>query len=81
MKTIELIADVDAEHRLRAQGPRDLPEGPVRVLVLLPESTEAPAHAEADWMRMIAASWSEDLADSRQDLYTLQDGRAVDDSR
>ena len=37
MKAIELIGDVDREHRLQAQVPEGLPASPVRVLVLAPE--------------------------------------------
>ena len=77
MKTIELIGDVDAEHCLRAQVPEDLPTGPVRLLVLLPERDQA----EEIWMRAIASEWSEELSDPRQDLYTLEDGQPLDGAR
>ncbi len=77
MKAIELIGDVDAEHRLRAQVPEDLPAGPVRLLVLLPEQDPA----DEIWMRAVASEWSEDLSDPRQDLYTLEDGQPLDGAR
>jgi hypothetical protein len=77
VKAIELIGDVDAEHRLRAQVPEDLPAGPVRLLVLLPE----PDQADEIWMRAVASEWSEDLSDPRQDLYTLDDGQPPDGAR
>ncbi len=77
MKAIELIGDVDAEHRLRAQVPEDLPAGPVRLLVLVPEQDQA----EGIWMRAIASEWSEELRDRRQDLYTLEDGQPLDGAR
>lgn len=70
MKAIELIADVDAQHRLSARVPEDVPTGPVRVLLLVPEEEQA----DNVWMRAIAAEWSEDLSDTRQDLYSLDDG-------
>lgn len=77
MKAIELIGDVDVEHCLKAQVPEDLPAGPVRLLVLVPE----PDQADEIWMRAVAAEWSEDLSDPRNDLYTLDDGQALDGAR
>lgn len=41
MKAIELIGDIDEQHRLQACVPEALPAGPVRVIVLLPEEDEA----------------------------------------
>jgi hypothetical protein len=77
MKAIELIGDVDREHRLQAQVPKDLPAGPVRVLVLVPE----PDQADQIWMRAVASEWAEELSDPRQDLYTLEDGQPLDGAR
>ena len=76
-KAVELIGDVDDKHCLRAQGTDDLPEGPVRVLVLVPE----PDEAETAWMRGVASEWSEELCDPREDLYTLEDGQPLDGAR
>jgi hypothetical protein len=37
---------------------------------------------EADlWMAGVAQEWTDDLGDSRQDIYTLADGEAVGESR
>ena len=77
MKAIELVGDVDRDHCLRAQVPPDLPEGPVRVLLLVQE----PDAVEEVWMRAIGSEWSEELSDPRQDLYTLDDGQPADGSR
>ena len=77
MRAIELVGDVDAKHCLKAQVPEDLPPGPVRLLVLLPEEDQA---GEA-WLRGVASEWSEDLSDPRQDLYSLKDGQPLDDAR
>jgi len=41
MKAIELVGDIDEQHRLRADVPKDLPAGPVRLIVLLPEEDDA----------------------------------------
>jgi hypothetical protein len=43
MKAIELLGDIDEKHRLRADVPPELPAGPVRVIVLLPDEDEAVA--------------------------------------
>ncbi len=77
MKAIELIGDIDTEHRLRAEVPEDLPAGPVRILVLVPEQDQA----DEIRMRGIASEWSQDLSDPRQDLYTLEDGQPLDGAR
>lgn len=34
--------------------------------------------AGVSWMRRVAPEWSDELADARQDIYTLQDGQPVD---
>ncbi len=73
MKAIELVGDIDAQHRLKAQVPEELPVGPVRVIVLLPEEDDAgPA-----WTRGIAREWGDELADPREDIYTLDDGEPL----
>ena len=73
MKAIELVGDIDYQHRLRAQVPEELPVGPVRLIVLIPEEDEAgPA-----WTRGIAREWADELEDSREDIYTLSDGQPI----
>lgn len=76
MRAIELVGDVDDDHRLRAEVPGDLPAGPVRLILLVPEEDEA----GMNWMRGVAAEWSDELADARQDIYTLEDGQPVNAS-
>jgi len=77
MKAIELIGDIDEQHRLKAQVPLELPAGPVRLIVLLPEEDEAgPA-----WAHGLTREWADELRDSRQDIYTLEDGQPVDAAR
>ena len=77
MRAIELIGDIDEGHRLRAQVPEELPPGPVRLIVLLPDEDEA----GNPWAQGIAKEWSDQLADARQDIYTLEDGQAVNAPR
>jgi hypothetical protein len=76
MKAIELIGDIDEQHRLRASVPEELPAGPVRLIVLLSEEDES----GGAWARGVALEWADELNDS-QDLYTLADGQPVDATR
>jgi len=77
MKAIELVGNIDEQHRLRAQVPEGLPAGPVRLIVLLPEEDDA----GLSWAQGIAREWSGELSDAKQDIYTLDDGRPVDAPR
>jgi len=74
MKAIELIGDIDGDHRLRAQAPPDVAPGQVRVIVLVPEEDEA----GSAWPEGVAREWADELADPGQDIYTLEDGQPVD---
>ena len=74
MKAIELIGDIDEQHRLRASVPEELPPGPVRLIVLLSEEDES----GLVWSRALSREWADELSDSNQDLYTLADGQPVD---
>ena len=77
MKAIELVGAIDEQHRLRAQAPAELPAGPVRLIVLVPEEDDA----GIGWARGVDQEWLDELRDSRQDIYTLEDGEAVDAPR
>jgi hypothetical protein len=77
MKAIELVGDIDEQHRLQAQVPPELPAGPVRLIVLLPDDDEA----GVAWSQGLAREWADELKDARQDLYTLEDGQPVNASR
>ena len=77
MRALELFGDVDEHHQLHARVPEDLPAGPVRLIVLLPEEDEAGMH----WAHGVAGEWSAELGDPREDLYTLEDGQPVNASR
>ena len=76
MKAIELIGDIDKQHRLQAQVPAELPAGPVRFIVLLPDEDDA----GITWADGIAKEWADELKDPRQDVYTLEDGQPVERS-
>ncbi len=73
MKAIELIGDIDEQHRLYAQVPSEIPAGQVRLIVLLPGEDEAGSL----WASGVASEWSAELSDSREDIYTLDDGQPV----
>jgi hypothetical protein len=73
MRGIELIGDVDDEHRLQARVPADVPAGRVRVILFLPDEDEA----GASWARGVASEWSAELEDTREDIYSLDDGQPV----
>ena len=83
MKAIELIGDIDESHKLHAEVPEDLPPGPVRLIVLLPEQdvqgrgVQEEEDAAMRWGSGLAREWSAELIDSRQDIYTLDDGQPV----
>ena len=79
MTPIRIIGRVDASHRLTATVPVAVPAGEVEVVVIVPE----PQRDAGDrlWEAGIAAEWHDDLADERQDIYTLDDGMPVDEAR
>jgi hypothetical protein len=77
MKAIELVGEIDEQHRLKARVPAEVPAGTVRLIVLLPEEDEA----GAAWARGVSKEWAAEWEDSRQDIYTLEDGQPVDAPR
>jgi len=77
MKAIELVGDIDEQHRLQAQVPAEVPAGPVRLIVLLPEEDDA----GAVWSHGISKEWADDLRDARQDIYTHEDGQPLNAPR
>ena len=72
-KAVELIGDVDEQHRLHAEVPADIPAGKVPLIVFRPEEDVA-GNRQADGMAW--QCWAE-LADPREDIYTLADGQPV----
>ena len=82
MKALEFIAEVDAQHHLHLDLPNTAP-GLVRVLVLLPESSADGADDDTDdtWMQGVAREWNTELADTREDIYTLNDSEAIHAAR
>ena len=72
MRAIELIGDVDDQHRLRAEVPPDLHAGPVRLILLVPDEDDAGGLA---WSLGVAREWAAELSDPREDIYSLEDGQ------
>jgi hypothetical protein len=79
LRAIELLGEVDDQRQLHADLPEHIRPGPVRLIVLVPDAEEDDAGGV--WARAVAREWSDDLEDSRQDLYTLEDGQPVDAPR
>jgi hypothetical protein len=77
MKIIKLFGNIDEHHRLQAQMPQEVPSGPVQLIILAPAEDDA----STVWTEGLVAEWPGELADSRQDVYTLEDGKPVDGPR
>jgi hypothetical protein len=77
MKAIEWVGNIDERHRLRAQVPAELPAEPVRLIVLLPDEDDV----GMAWVQGADREWLDELRDPRQDVYTLEDGQAVNAPR
>lgn len=77
MKMIEIIGHVDKDHRLSATVPANVIPGPVKVAVIVPEEDDA----GAAWSAGVASQWSDELNDPREDVYSLEDGEPVNETR
>jgi hypothetical protein len=77
MQAIELIGDIDEQHRLQVRVPEGVPAGPVRLIVLLPDEDSG----GIAWADGVAKEWAGDWQDPRQDIYTLNDGQPVNAPR
>ena len=79
MRAIETTARVDDSRSLRldADLPSDAPNS-VRVIVLIPDAdlpVAADEPTEQEWLRLLMAGGAfDDLADPREDIYTIEDG-------
>jgi ectoine hydroxylase-related dioxygenase (phytanoyl-CoA dioxygenase family) len=75
MESIAIQGLVDDQHRLSAVVPGSIPPGPVTIWIAT-ESEEDDAGAA--WVTGISHQWADELADPRQDIYSLADGDPVD---
>ena len=78
MTTIRVVGRVDEEHRLTATVPVAVPTGQVEVVLIVPEGVGDAT--DVSWEAGVAAEWRADLADTRQDIYSLADGMPVDEA-
>jgi hypothetical protein len=76
MKTLEAVGEIGEDYNLRAALPEGTAVGTARVVVLLPEQDRG--EDLAAWSRAVAREWRTELRDTREDIYTLQDGEPVD---
>lgn len=86
MRAIETTARVDDPRSLRLD--EDLPsdaQGPVRVIILFPDDDGlgvADEPTDEEWLRFAMAGGAfDDLADPREDIYTIEDGKPFVDER
>jgi hypothetical protein len=78
--TLQLKAHFDGKV-IVPDEPLDVPVNqPLTVQVSL-ELAAGEDEAGVQWSSGIAREWAEDLADPRQDIYTLDDGEPVDEGR
>jgi hypothetical protein len=75
MNSIAIQGQVDDQHRLSAVVPESIPAGPVTVWLATSVQED---DAGAAWTAGIGHQWADELGDARQDIYTLEDGEAVD---
>jgi hypothetical protein len=72
MRKIEVVGQVDENQQLRAELPADVPPGPVRVIVGVPEDGDE--EMSRAWEQAISQAWADDWSDPCEDIYTLEDG-------
>jgi len=78
MSVLKLTGTVDIHGVLSALVPDSIPPGPVTVLIVGAPEEDISAD---DWTAGLAREWADDLADQKQDIYTLGDGEPIGDSR
>ncbi len=71
---MQIQGHIDDEHRLSAVVPDSVPPGPVTVWIALNANRD---EADYAWMCGIGGQWIDDLADRRQDIYSLSDGEPI----
>jgi hypothetical protein len=55
MRAVEVIGTVDAQHQIQATVPAEVPQGPVRLIVLIPEEEAATTDALTAAMDVVCA--------------------------
>ena len=77
MNSVLITGSVNDQHLLSAQVPSTIPPGPVTIMIVPQDPSDANA---VGWMSGVAREWADELGDQRQDIYTLNDGEPVDAS-
>ena len=77
VEAIKVTGEIDEDGRLVATVPASMKPGIVDVLVI-PRQKSDEDDAGENWMQGVAREWHDELADSRQDIYTLADGVPVE---
>jgi hypothetical protein len=75
MTRVEIIGNVDDQHRLNLVVPAQIRVGPVKVILEIAED------GEDDWGQSVGQIWARDWSDPREDIYTLEDGEPINDAR
>lgn len=78
MKALEFLVDVDEQQKLDIPLPKEWSQRQVHVILLAHEAEDA---GEELWMRGLAREWAAELADEREDIYTLEDGEPTHATR
>ena len=78
MKTLKLTGQVDQKGQLHAEVPPEVPPGAVELLLLFANDEEDVDEFSDAWMNGVAREWAAELADTREDIYTLEDGEPLD---
>ena len=79
MTVLKLKGRIDEQHRLWVVVPENVSPGPVDVMVWVDAADED--DAGQNWSAGVAREWATELADAREDIYSLTDGRATDEPR
>lgn len=73
----ELITEIGADRKVQITLPESIQTPCARIIILPMEPEEDPMQ----WSRAIGREWYDELADERQDIYTLEDGEPLDAKR
>ena len=79
MKTLKITGQVDQNGQLRASVPPEVTAGAIELVLLLPEEDDD--EFSETWMKFVCKEWAAELADPREDIYTLEDGEPIDGHR
>jgi hypothetical protein len=62
MRAIGIVGEIDEDHNIPAEAPRDLPPGRVQLIVVRPDEDEAGAL----WPWDVTQAWNDELGDVRR---------------